>query len=91
MRVQRDSYLTWISGKAVALTWVGAFVAPFIGSFPHNSPMFWIALGSFALVALSIWQGFVAKRRGVMSDFLAMSVVPALLLVASGIVNVLAA
>ena len=91
MKVQRDPYLTWISGKAVAFTWIGAFIAPFVWQFPRSNPMFWLALGAILLVMLSIWQGIAAMRRGVTSDFLVMSVVPVVILVVAGTINVLAA
>jgi hypothetical protein len=91
MKVQRDPYLTWISGKAIAFTWVGAFLAPFVWQFPRSNPMFWLALGAIVLVILSIWQGIAAMRQAVTSDFLAMTVVPILILAVAGTINVLAA
>ncbi|MGH8062392.1 MAG: hypothetical protein ACREO7_10330 [Pseudoxanthomonas sp.] len=79
MRVKRDAYQSWISGQAVAFTWVGALVFPLILDIPPGRKMFWICAAAGVVLVWSIVDGFRAKRAGVVSGFIAKAVVPLVL------------
>ena len=76
MKDKRDLYQSWISGKAVAFTWIGALIFPLILDIPPSQKMFWVCVGSGVVLFLSVIDGFRAKRAGVVSDFIAKALVP---------------
>ena len=79
MRANRDVYQSWISGKAVAFTWIGALLFPLV---PYTSPgqkMFWICAAAGAVLIWSVIDGFRAKRAGIVSGFIAKAVAPLIL------------
>ena len=79
MRDKRDLYQSWISGKAVAFTWIGALIFPLIINIAPDEKMFWICAVAGAILIMSVVDGFRAKRAGVVSDFIAKAAVPIVL------------
>jgi hypothetical protein len=91
MRARRDPYVVWIDAKAVAFAWIGALLFPLIVHIPKERPMFWICAALGVLVTATIIDGVRAQRSGATSDFLAKGVVPAILLVAGGVLSAISA
>jgi hypothetical protein len=91
MSAHRDHYIVWIDAKAVAFAWIGALLFPQIFHMPLRNPMFWVCAVAGVLATATIIDGVRAQRSGATSDFLAKAVVPAVLLVAGGVLSALAA
>lgn len=81
--MKKDTYVAFIGAKGVAFSWIGAVVGPlfFIVGLTTNS---WvhslIGAGMLVVIAVSIRDGLCARKAGINSDFVALAIVPFVLL-----------
>ncbi len=85
MKTGRHPYIVFVNTKAVAFSWIGAALFPFIVEMPIKHPMFWVCAASGVLVVVTVADGIRAKIYGHMSDFVAKTVVPVILLAATSV------
>ena len=82
MSMNRDPYITFIGAKGVAFAWIGSVLGPLFliaGLGNPKEPVTYIGLAFLLIVAFSIRDGFKAKKHGIISDFIALSVMPILI------------
>jgi hypothetical protein len=82
-KMKKDPYVTFIGAKGVVFSWIGAVVGPLffiVGlttiSWVHSL----IGAGMLIVVAVSIRDGLCARKAGINSDFVALTIVPFVLL-----------
>lgn len=85
------SYLSFVSAKFVALSWIGALFGPLVAGIGFQDGRVWhsvVDVGLLALVVSSVRYGLVARRQRRVSDAVVHLYVPLVLLFSGALLAV---